>query len=460
MNNEKVQAAPETQEENKAFDSKSLENKSHDEQITHLDSALSNLDLMSEGVNSALGESELERSGKKGVIDQSSLFDRAGLGLKKMFNGPEAYDEKLLSMAKKAAENNLDNLERGLGSQVLSLKENIKTHETVAKNDLDAVKDIMKPEELSAIKTKMDEEKEGLIFDKDQKERELQEKLSEYPAEQKHEKLTNLLGEYGQIESSIRDRRSGLENSLKNHQIAFNKIMGQEESSQEIKTQLKEKMAILTKQCEEMKIREKAVKERLDSLKNSQKELDPVIKKIRTIGKTKTEIIEEEKARIQKSKEPVIKNTTEKQKPTSPENPENKDASAATAVSPEVKPEPANNPEIQSKHGKRNKNQQQKQGKDPENQPEGSEEQKESVKLQHVKKTVKQWGIELQSTSKGLLELADIKDIRRSFNTNPNFKGKDEISGLDAANFLRVLLSRKMTNANEKARMAIKRIIT
>jgi hypothetical protein len=127
MNNEKIQDGSEMQQEQKIFNPKNLENKSHDDQILHLDNAMSSLDSMSEGVN--LAESELERNGVKGVMAQSSVFDKIGLGAEKLFNGKGGYDKKLAEMAKKAAEKNLDGLEKGPGNDLVTLKENIKSFE-------------------------------------------------------------------------------------------------------------------------------------------------------------------------------------------------------------------------------------------------------------------------------------------------------------------------------------------
>lgn len=480
----------------KIFNPKDLENKSHDEQINHLDGALSNLDSMSEELNNALAASELERSGKKGVIEQSSVFAKTGLALKNIFGGKEAYDEKLSEMAKKVTEKNLDGLERGLGADVLTMKENIKVHEAASKNDLDAAKELFKPEEFTAMENKMTKEKEVLTNDKDLKEKELQEKIAEYPAEQKFEKITNALGEYGQIESSIKDKRLGLEGDLKKHETAYNKIKGEGEASLEIKQKLKEKIELLNKQSQEMRDREKLVKDRIEVLKSSQKELDPFVKRLRAVGKTKAEIFEENKARMDKSKEPGLnenngnktdKNNQKQDKPSAiPEglggkkpNPEKAEvektkATGSDSETTETETTAATGSEVEEAKNQKSgaeanknkkNNQNNKKGVTPAPKPkqaaaetpEGSEEQKISIKLQSVIKTPKQWGLELKSSSDGLLKMAGINDIPAIF--NKEFRGKTELTGLEAANFLRGLIKKKFRNANEKAREAIRKII-
>lgn len=455
MDNEKLQAAPESKNENKGFDAKDLENKSHEEQVAHLDNALLNLDIVSEDLDNALAQSEIENSGRNKVIEKSSLFDRASLKIKDVIGSDKGYDEKLSKMAKKVAEKNLTGLERGLGADVLDIKENIKTHETTTKNDLEASKDFFKPEELVAMESKLNSEKEILVADKDSKEKELQDQVKEYPAEQKYEKIGSALGEYSQIESSIKDKRSGLEADIKRHEATLGKI-----KTQDIKDQFQGKIETLKKQAQEMKEREKFVKERIDNLKGNQKELEPFVKRLRAVGKTKAEVIEEDKLRTQKNAEnPInIHAVKESEKIVKPAGGEK----LAAAVEPEVVA--AKNDEKKDvKPGDNAKGGQKKpwapkQKKKIEDSPENNEEKQESVKLQNVKKTPKQWAEALKSSSAGLLKLAEVKDVRKHFEVK--FRGKDEISGLDAANFLRPLLAKKMTNANEKARMAIKRIIS
>lgn len=59
MDNEKLQTAPESKNENKGFDAKDLENKSYEEQVAHLDNALLKLDIVAGDLDDALAESEL-----------------------------------------------------------------------------------------------------------------------------------------------------------------------------------------------------------------------------------------------------------------------------------------------------------------------------------------------------------------------------------------------------------------
>lgn len=298
MNNEKIQDGSEMQQEQKIFNPKNLENKSHDDQILHLDNAMSSLDSMSEGVN--LAESELERNGVKGVMAQSSVFDKIGLGAEKLFNGKEGYDKKLAEMAKKAAEKNLDGLEKGPGNDLIALKENIKSFEKTAASDLEAVRELMTPEQFKEMEMKMNYEIGALNAEKNRKEEELQAELAEYPGKGKQEKLTSLLGEYSELESTVVTKRQDLEANMRKHGLAYNKIKGEGETSQEIKATLKEKIEILNKQYEEIKNREKIIKERVALLKNDLKELEPFVKKLNLIGKSKDEIIAENKARENK----------------------------------------------------------------------------------------------------------------------------------------------------------------
>jgi|GEM_PF-2751364 len=462
-----VQEQPKSSE-NQTFNPKDLEKMSHEEQVAHFDSALSNLDLMSEDVNNALAESELERSGRKGVIGQSSGFDRTSLKLKNFFGGEKAYDEKLSKMAKKVAEKNLDGLERGLGSDVLELKKNISAHDTAAKNNLEIAKEMLGPQEFSDVEAKMNREKDELVLAKNEKENELKEEISQYPAEEKYEKIGNLLGEYNQIESSIKGKRSNLENDIKNHEKKFSQIIDSGDSSKELKEKIQNKIDILKKQHEEIASREKDVKARIDALKSNQKELDPFVKRLRAAGKTKTEIAEAEKIRAQKSKEA----------PTGPaSSSENKGYNPWVKTTTEIKPDEEESaletPEeekkinVPGKHAKgRNKKDGLKSGRKSNKESkitteEPSEKQKEDIKLQHVKKSPKQWGFELQNVKNGIADYAGIKKIMDIFKNDPDFMKKTEISGYEAANFLKgLLINKKIPNAHEKAREAIRRLIS
>lgn len=450
MNNEKVQNTSEVKE-TPVFNSKDLENKSHAEQINHLDNALSKLDSMSEDVNVA--KSELERTGKNGVIEQSSLRDRMGLKYDKLFKGKEIYDKKLSEMAKNVVNKNLDGLERGLGSQVIDLKKQIKSHEEASKNDLEAVRDIMAPGKLAEMERKMGREKDTLTFEKDLKEQELQEKLAEYPGSKKQEKLTNLMGEYGQIEATVSDKRNGLESDLKKYETAFNKIGGRGETSQEIKRQLQDKIDTLSKQCGEMRERERIVKERMNLLKKDQKELDPFAKRVNSIGKTREEIFQENKAKNGNegiNKEP--KKTNEKQDATksadaSPETgtvaKTNAETKAATKDS-AIKNQGGRSKAIPDKNGSKTFDHS---GEEMEN------------KLSETIKTPRQWAELIKINNRDLVKLIG-KDITISFTQNKELKQKINMSGLEAMNFFRGLLQhRKVQEAAPKAREAIEKIL-
>jgi hypothetical protein len=405
MNNEQIKN---TEGEEKIFNSKDLENKSHEEQILHLDGAISHLSLLSEDVENSVVQSELERSGKKEVVGQSSLFDRAGLGINKFLRRHKGYDEKLSEMARKTTDKSLDNLEKGLGSDLLEAKRKLTDHEATANNDLDAVKNLISPEEFSLMEIKMSQEKELLIADKDQKGAELQEKISEYPAGQKYEKIGSLLGEYENIESAINDKRLFLENDIKTYESAFKNIKGTGETSQEIKGKLKEKMEILNKQHEEIKNREKDVKGRMEVLKNNQKELNPYVKRLQTIGKTKAEIIEESKAQLKNNGQ----------------NPEKQKAED----------------NVTSKNNKKNA------------QPKNNEKEEDN-KLEAVIKTPAQWANYIKNGDKDLA-LSIKVNLVTAF--NKQFKDKKDINGLEATSFLASLLkNNNITGSEEKAKRLI-----
>jgi hypothetical protein len=301
--NPEKSATPENPE--KIFDSKGLEGKSHEEQVASIDSALFKLDDLSGDIKNALAETELGRTDEKTVIQESSLFSRMILKAKEIIHGEnsESYDNKIAKMAKKRALENLYELEK-LGEEVIALKNNMAKNEITTKNKLNDIRNLpnIDPNFVKSMEIKMAQEQELLELDKNEKEQELKSQIAGYPSAEKQEKIANLLTEYGEIGKSVTDRRRTLETNIKSYEAVYNKKSDERESSQDIKKHLEEQIEILKGQCQEMRDKENSVKERIDLLKANQKDLDPFVKKLNTMGKTRTEIAEEYRAKFQQNK--------------------------------------------------------------------------------------------------------------------------------------------------------------
>lgn len=403
MKNEQIKSS---QEDEKIFRPEDMQNKSHAEQMIQIDGAMSCLDLASENVENVLLQSELERNGDRDVqelVDRSSIFKRASLGVDKILGRRKTYDRKVTELAKQMTDKSLDKLERGLGENLIEAKKKLADHEATAQNDLETVRGLLSPEKFSEMENKMNKEKERLMEDKNEKETELQEKTAEYPAKEKYEKIENLLGEYGNIESTIKEKQSSLDSEIKNYESAFKKIKGTGEVSQELKEELQKKMDVLNRQRKEIESRGKEVKERIELLKRNQEELNPYIKRLGSIGKTKTEILEEEKAKLKNQEKPE----ENQEKPKEKQKKEGTKKSQTTKKTRETR----------------------------------------KSKLETAVKTPEEWANYIKAADKDLAEMAQ-SNLTAAF--NKQFGSRSDISGSEAASFFTNLLKNNNINQPEK----------
>ncbi len=441
MNHEKNISSTES-ESAEPLDPNEFFSYSHDDQIIQLDDALSNLDLVSEGLEHALGNAEVDRLGKTQVTKESSLFSKIKLGLFK--NGKE-YNEALAQAGKQVAEKNLSKLELGLGADIIALKEKISTHESVSRHDLNAIKGLKGFEDFSS---KIAAEQETLRIEKDLKEQELQDQITEHPAFQKNEQLNDLLDKYGHIEKLISEKRHGIEVSIIKYENTFHKIKGEGDASQEIKNDIEEQLAILKQQFKEISQREEGMKERISLLKSSSKEIAPFVNRLSLLGKTKAEIIADKKKKIEDNRAQTKKQSEAKKTP--PNVNKNVDQQ------PTAKEEPLKS--SQASQDNQNHNQHYQYSTSSKEQS-STAESPESLtdKLKSYSQSSKEWATNIRKIAPALVG----KDILAYFEKKVKI---GNIDGLAASHMLAQFLIQKKTiskldKATEKATEIITRLI-
>lgn len=318
MSQEQVKNNTPEEKSEKIFNSENLVGKKHEDQLLEFDTALNQLDSMSNELESALGQAELDRLGKNEVIKNTSLFDRFKLGAHELFKNKEGYKEQLSIMAKEMALDNLDKLERGLGADLLKTKEDMEAHEKNSQQNLKIITDLpgMDPEKIKLHEEKIQTETESMRVNKELKEIELKNKISEHPVFKKKESLDKSIGEYNQISLDLSFRKQILGQNIMKYESAYKKISGENASSQEIKVDIMDKLKELKEQYQEIQERQEKVQGRMDVLITEKQDIDPFVNRLNNLGKTKAEKLAEAKDQLRKKAEAAKGNKDDKSPPT------------------------------------------------------------------------------------------------------------------------------------------------
>jgi len=266
--------------------------------LLEIEKNLDCLDFEADPAKDTIGQAEQERVGYDGIKKQAGLGDRFRLLIKQKFSSFESFQEKVNSVAEKSANENLNDLESGLGAEIIGLKEKITQHEKNMRNDLAAISGLkdLEPSLVEEMSAKLQSEKDDLEMNKVIKERELEEQVSSHPIFERQERINNLLGNYQEIKNQTSAKRQELSGNIRNYEATLRGIKGESDATADLKARLSDKLKTLKEQQVIITGKDEEVKSRIRALQQEQKGVQAFTKRMNSLGKTKSELLAEQTA--------------------------------------------------------------------------------------------------------------------------------------------------------------------
>ena len=219
-------------------------------------------------------------------------------------------EEGMMEAAGKLREEQISQCEKKDGADLVALKESMEKNSESRKNLPEVMKFVKSDGEKERIIEKLDEEERQTKEKIEEKEYKIDESLKIFrePLEGRLEETLKIEGDLSEVYKSAKSSEDSLNNQIREHDAMIKKaqklnLLGG--VGGEIVKNIEEGKALLEAQVKEFTERKALVSAKLEIIKNNKKEIEATLAGMKNIGKTKKEILEEEKSR--KKAEPKAK---------------------------------------------------------------------------------------------------------------------------------------------------------
>jgi len=278
---------------------KIFEKMTNEEKVEWFKEKIDILNVESEDLPQALAQVGLEKfGGERGLKKEAGWWD-------KIATWNSNRQVKVTGLAERLINKEVEKLQNGAGREVWEIKEKLAEHNKVSEKNLKEFEKISNPDKVAEIREKIKEERENLEEKLNAKAEVLNDELEEHPAFEKQEKLGEFISKYSEIYKKITAQQKDFNKKIKLYESSLNKFKGEYGSAEDMREETADKLRKLNENLEIINSRAEKTKERLDILKEDKKEIDSMVQKLNTMGKTKKEIAQEKKKKTESETEPI-----------------------------------------------------------------------------------------------------------------------------------------------------------
>jgi len=286
-----------------------------------------------EGKEIEIGQNTEERSGMEKIIgNMHKELSEEDLGGRRITKSFEFVDGKIIKIvqasrteqgmidaAGKLLDEKIENLKKGVGADLVKEKEGLEKHYS-SKEKIAEMTKYLDPEAKEEIIKKISQEEADSQERIKEKEENLKSELDVFrtPFQERLGKTNELIDNFSGMLKDTKEAESKYNSQLKNINSMIEQAQKSglfEGSKREVVERLSSKKAEFEEKAKEFGVRKNIFEAKLGQLKNNKTELEKVVSKINSIGKTKKEITEEEKKKNEGKKDKREDDKKEADKP-------------------------------------------------------------------------------------------------------------------------------------------------